>query len=180
MLSLTQRLGLCFFLFLGCFVICCGQQQEVNKLIGEINTAKVKSLKLGQQARTKGVEARIKFVNGERSEGEKLMQEAANLSGQAADLLNQSADKAEQITKLIDPDWYKDYFTLQSKLLHNLAKLSSGAQKELLVRKTVEPSAEQIKEWKDDIIKLHKERVELDKKISKIESEHGITPIRRE
>jgi hypothetical protein len=180
MLSLIQRLGLCSFLFLSCFVICCGQQQEVNKLINEINTAKVKSLKLGQQAQTKGIEARIKFANGARSEGEKLMEEAAKLSGQASDLLNQSADKAEQITKLIDPDWYKDYFTLQSKLLHNLAKLSGGAQKELLARKTGEPSAEQIKEWKDDIIKLRKEREELDKEISKIESEHGIAPIKRE
>lgn len=180
MFLLTQRFGSCFFLLLSCFAISCGQQQEVNKLISEINSAKVKSLKLGQQAQAKGVEAKIKFDNGERSEGEKLMEEAANLYGQASDLLNQSADKAEQITKLIDPDWYKEYFRLQSKLLRNLAKLAGGAQKELLVKKSGEPSEEQIKKWKDDIIKLRKEREELDKEISKIESEHGIAPIKRE
>src|SRR3982751_6621516 len=112
---LLQRLCLCSFLLLSCFVISCGQEAEVNKLISEINSAKVKSLKLGQQAETKRAEAKERLDNGKRGDYEKLMDEAANLYGQASDLLNQSANKAEQISKRIDPDWYKDYFTLQSK-----------------------------------------------------------------
>jgi len=177
---LLQRLGLCSFLLLSCFVISCGQEAEVNKLISEINSAKVKSLKLGQEAETKRVEAKEKLDNGKRGDYEKLIGDAANLYGQASDLLNQSGNKAEQITKQISPDWYKDYFTLQSRLLRNLAQLAGGAHEELLVRKSGEPSEEQLKSWKDNISRLRKERGELEKEIAKIESEHGLAPTKRE
>lgn len=177
---LLRRPSLCSFLLLSCLVISCGQEAEINKLIGEINSAKVKSLKLGQEGETKRVEAKEKLVNGKRGEYEKLMDEAANLYGQASDLLNQSANKAEQIAKQINPYWYKEYFTLQSKLLRNLASLASGAHEELLVRKSGEPSEEQLKSWKDNISGLRKERAELDKEIAKLESEHGLAPTKRE
>jgi hypothetical protein len=135
------------------FVVGCGQQQETNKLINEINAGRVKSQTLAKQAEAKRAEAKKNFDNGERSEGEKLIGEAANLYGQISELLNHSADNAEQIVKLNNFDWYKDYFRLHSKLIRNLAKLASGAREELLVRKNGAPSEAQLKSWEENIRK---------------------------
>ncbi len=180
MILMIQRFSLCSILLLSCFVVACGQQKETNKLINEINAARVKSQSLTKQAGAKRAEARKKFDNGERSEGEKLIEEAANLYRQISELLNQSADKSEQIIKTSTTDWYKDYFTLYSRWTRNLAKLASGAREELLVRKNGAPSEAQLKSWKENINKLSKENEELRKEIAKIESEHGTALIKQE
>jgi hypothetical protein len=180
MILLTQRLGFCSILFLSCFVLGCGQQQEINKLIDEINAAGAKARTLTKQAEAKRVEARRKYSNGERSEGEKLNEETANLYKQISELLNQSADKGEQVVKLSTTDWYKDYFTLYSRWTRNLAKLANGAHEELVVRKNGAPSEDQLKSWKDNISKLNKENEELRKEIAKIESEHGTSLIKHD
>jgi hypothetical protein len=180
MILLTQRLGLFSFLLLSCFALGCGQQQETNKLIDEINAARVKAQTLVEQAEAKRTEAKKKFDNGDRPEGEKRIEEAANIYGQIAELLNQSADKAEQITKLNNPEWYKDYFTLQSKLIRNLAGYAGGAREELLVRKSGKPSDDQLKAWEEGINKRSKENEKLRKEIAKIESEHGTVLIKHD
>ena len=166
-MNLTQRV--CSILFLSCFVLGCGQQQETNKLINEINAERVKAEKLVKQAESKRADAAEKS-DGER---EKLIEEAASLYGQVSELLTQSADKAEQVVMLNNPSWYKDYFTLESKWIRNLAKLAGSARQELLVRKSGDPSEAQLKSWKEDISRLHKENEELRKKIAEIESKHG-------
>jgi outer membrane murein-binding lipoprotein Lpp len=180
MILLTQHLSFCSILLLSCFVVGCGQQQETNKLISEINAARAKSQALTKQAESKRAEARKRFDSEERGEYERLMEEAANLYGQISEILNQSADKSEQILKLKNPEWYKEYFTLYSKWTRNLAKLASGAREELLVRKNGAPSEDQLKLWKENISKLSKENEELRKKIAKIESEHGTALIKQE
>jgi hypothetical protein len=177
---LTQYHSFCSILLLICFVVGCGQQQETNKLIDEINAARVKAKTLLGQAEDKRVKAGEKFDKGERSEGEKLIEEAANLYGQISELLNQSADKAEQIAKLNNPAWYGNYFTLQSKLIRNLAKTAGAAREELLVRKSGTPSETQLKSWRDDISNRGKENEELRKEIAKIETEHGTTLIKED
>jgi hypothetical protein len=87
--KLTQHV--CSILFLSCFVLGCGQQQETNKLINEINAERVKAETLVKQAESKRTGAAEKS-DGEREE---LIEEAASLYGQISELFNQSADKAE-------------------------------------------------------------------------------------
>jgi hypothetical protein len=185
MILLARHLGFCSLLFLSFSVLGCGQQQhqqqETNKLIDEINAARVKSQTLLEQAEEKRAEAKKKLDdNGERIESEKLIEEAASLYGQIAEQFNQSADKAEQIVKLNNPDWYKDYFTLQSKLIRNLAKSASGAREELLLRKNGAPGEGQLKSWKEEISKRSKENQELRKEISRIEAEQGTSLIKQD
>lgn len=180
MALLPRHLRLCSILLLCCSVNACGQERETNKLIDEINASRVKAQSLLKQAEAKRAEAYKKFDARERNEGEKQLEEAANLYGQISDLLSQSADKAEQIVKLGNPNWYKDYFTLQAKLIRNLAKTASGAREELLVRKSGTPSDAQLKSWKDDISNRSKENQELRKEISRIESEQGQVLIKQE
>ncbi len=180
MILSIQRLSLCLTLLLSCFVLGCGQQKETNKLISEINAAGAKSKTLTKQVESKRAEARQKYNNGERIEDDKLTDEAASLYGQISELLNQSADKADQIVKLNNPDWYKDYFKLYSRWTRNLAALAGGAREELLVRKNGAPSETQLKSWKENISKLSKENEELRKEIAKIESEHNMVLIKRD
>lgn len=180
MILKIQHFSLCSILLLSCFVVACGQQRETDKLINEINIAGVKSQSLTKQVEAKRAEAREKINSGERSEGEKLIGEAANLYRQISELLNQSADKSERVVKISGTGWYKDYFTLYSRWTRNLAKLASGAGEELLVRKNGAPSEAQLKSWKEDISKLSEENKELRKEIAKIESEHGTVLIKQE
>jgi hypothetical protein len=179
MILLTQRLGFCSILLLSCFILSCGQQQEINKLIDEINAAGAKARTLNKQAEAKKVEARRKSANGERSESEKLNDETANLYKQISELLNQSANKGEQVVKLSTTDWYKDYFTLYSRWTRNLAKFASSAREELLIRKSGMPTEDQLKVWEENANKIIKENEELRKEIAKIESEHKTVLIKR-
>lgn len=182
MLRSTRHLGLCALLLLSFYIPGCGQQpqDETGKLVNEINAARSKSRTLLEQAEKKRAEATKKFAQEERSEGEKLIEEAANLYGQISELLNQSADEAGQIVKLDNPDWYRDYFTLHAKLIRNVAQSASSAREELLIRKSGAPGESQLKSWREDISKRSKENQELRKKISEIESEQGKVLIKQD
>ena len=181
MILFIQRSGFCsVLLLLCCLVVGCGQQKETSRLIDEINADGAKAQTLTKQAELKSAEARKKSNEGDRSAAEKLYEEAANLYGQISGLLNQSADKGEQIVKLDNPDWYKEYFTLYARWTRNLAKFAGGAREELLVRKNGTPSEAQLNSWRENISKLSKENEQLRKEIARIEAEHKTVLINRQ
>ena len=74
-----------------CFSTSCGQTPQSNKLIDEINAAKVKARKLGEEAELKRREAREKNKSGDRAEHDRLIEEAAKLYAQASDALNEGS-----------------------------------------------------------------------------------------
>ena len=153
----------------------CGQTSASNKLIDEINDAKVKARKLGEEAEHKRAEARDQR---DRSERDRLIEEAAKLYGQVSDTLMEAAKDADEMAKVKSTTWYEEYFSLQSKLISNLAQLAVGTHNELLVRKSGEPTESQVQSWKEDINRIRKENDEFRKRISAIESRQGTVLIK--
>src|SRR5262245_4709330 len=158
-----------------CFVTSCAQTPASNKLIGEINDAKVKARNLGEEAERKRGEARDQT---DRPERERLIEEAAKLYGQVSDRLVEAAKNADEMAKVKSPTWYEEYFSLQSKLISNLAELANGAHDELLVRKSGEPTESQVQTWKANINRIRKENEGFRKQISAIESRQGTVLIK--
>jgi len=162
------------FLVALCFVTFCGQTQEGEKLIDDINAAKVKARRLADDAERKRSEAREK----NQAEHGRLIEEAAKFYGQAADTLKEAARNAQELAKVKSPSWYEEYFGLQSKLFNNLAQLATGAQAELIVRKNGPPSESQLQIWKDNLERIRKEDEEFREKIASIESRQGVVLIK--
>ncbi|HEY3027335.1 MAG TPA: hypothetical protein VGJ55_14385 [Pyrinomonadaceae bacterium] len=169
---MTKRLGLLAILLITAVVVSCGQTDETDKLIGEMNTNRTKCQELTKQAEAKRADAKRQFDAGQRAEREKSIDEAANLYGQIAKLLNESADKADKIVTITTTDWYKEYFTAYSKWTRNLAKLAGGAREELIVRKNGTPTADQLKTWRANIAEIRKENDAFVKQIAKLESDN--------
>lgn len=158
-----------------CFSTSCGQARQTNKLIDEINGAKVKARNLAEEAERKRTKAR---ESGDRNEHDKLIDEAAKLYAQASDALNGAAQNAKEMAKVKNPEWYEEYFTLQSKLIDNLAQLATGAHDELLARKNSTPTDSQLQSWKEHINRIRKENENLHRRISAIEKRQGIVLIK--
>jgi hypothetical protein len=166
------------FLFLAVIWTCitsCAQTSASNKVIDEINDAKVKARNLGEEAERKRAQARDQTDRRERA---RLIEEAAKLHGQASDRLVEAAKIAEEMAKVKSPAWYEEYFSLQSKLISNLAQLATGAHDELLVRKSGEPTEAQVQLWNENIKRIRKENEEFRKRITAIESRQGIVLIK--
>jgi chromosome segregation ATPase len=156
-----------------CFVTACHQAApESKKFIDEINAAKVKARNLGVEADRKRREA-----GDNQAEHDRLIEEAAKLYGQASDTLAQAASKAKELAKVKSPSWYEEYFTLQSKLLNNLAQLAAGAKEESLIRKNGAPSESQLQTWKDQLKRFRQEDDEFRKQIASIEKRQGVVLI---
>lgn len=158
-----------------CLITSCGQTSASNKLIDEINEAKVKARNFVEEAERKRAKARDQ---NDRAERDKLIDEAAKLYGQASDALQVAAKNADEMAKVKSPAWYEEYFNLQSKLIGNLAQQAVGAHDELLVRKNGTPSESQLQAWKEDIDRIRKENDEFRKQISVIESRQGTVLIK--
>jgi len=158
-----------------CFIASCGQTSASNKLIDEINDAKVKARNLGEEAERKRAEARDQ---SDRRERDRLIEEAAKLYGQVSDRLVEAAKNADEMAKVKSPAWYEEYFILQSKWISNLAQLAAGAHDELLVRKRGEPTESQVQSWKENINRIRKENEGFRKQISAIESLQGTVLIK--
>lgn len=159
-----------------CFLTSCGQASETNKLIAEINAVKAKARTIANEAESKRAKAEEKTEAGDRSGVNSLIEEAAKLYGQISELLHQAADKADQIVNLKNPEWYREYFRLHSKLIRSLAQMASSAHEELLL-KSGEPSESQLKSWKENISRVGKENQELRRQIAAIEARHGVVLI---
>lgn len=158
-----------------CFAASCGGTPPVDKRIDEINAAKVKARNLGEEAERKRKQAREASNPGERDE---LIEEAAKLYGQTSDALNEAVKNANEMTKVKRPEWYKEYFSLQSKLIDNLAQLASGAEAELLVRKSRIPSDSEVQSWREHINRIRKDNEEYQRQISAIEARQGVKLIK--
>ena len=158
-----------------CFITSCGQISASNKLIDEINDAKVNARNLGEEAERKRAEARDQT---DRRERERFIEEAAKLYGQVSDRLVEAAKNTDEMAKVKSPAWYEEYFSLQSKLITNLAQLAAGAHDELLVRKSGEPTESQVQSWKENINRIRKENEGFRKQISAIESRQGTVLIK--
>jgi hypothetical protein len=161
-----------------CFTTSCGQSPQSNKLIDEINAAKVKARNLGEEAERKRIKAREKSESSDREEHDRLIEEAARLYGQASDALNEAAKNAMQMANLKSPEWYEEYFSLQSKLIGNLAQLATGAHEELLARKSGTPTESQMQTWKENLNRIRRENEEFRRQISAIESRQGVVLIK--
>ena len=158
-----------------CFITSCGQTPASNRLSDEINDAKVKARHLVEEAERQRAAARDQT---DRRERERLLEEAAKLSGLASDRLVEAAKNADEMAKVKSPAWYEEYFSLQSKLITNLAQLATGAHHELLVRKRGDPTESQVQSWKENIDRIRKENEGLRKQISAIESRQGTVLIK--
>ena len=158
-----------------CFITSCGQISASNKLIDEINDAKVNARNLGEEAERKRAEARDQT---DRRELKRFIEEAAKLYGQVSDRLVEAAKNTDEMAKVKSPAWYEEYFSLQSKLISNLAQLATGAHDELLVRKSGEPTESQVQSWKENINRIRKENEGFRKQISAIESRQGTVLIK--
>jgi len=174
---MTKRLTLAIILLITMAVVSCGQSDETHKLIGEMNANRIKCQELTKQAEAKRADARKQFQIGQRAEGQKTIDDAANLYGQIAKLLKESANKGDRIAAITTTDWYREYFTLYSKWTRNLAKLAAGAEEELIIRKTGAPTEEQMKIWRENIAEIRKEDDILQKQIAKLESDHHMVLI---
>ncbi|HEY8225518.1 MAG TPA: hypothetical protein VIG25_09590 [Pyrinomonadaceae bacterium] len=166
---------LCLAIIGICFITSCGQTPENNKLIDEINGAKIKARNLGEEAERKRTKARD---SGDRNERHRLIEEAATLYGHASDTLFEAAKNASEMAKVKRPTWYEEYFQLQSKLINNLAQLAAGAHEELLARDRGEPSESQVQSWRENINRIKKENEEFRRQITAIESRQGIVLIK--
>jgi hypothetical protein len=158
-----------------CFITSCGQTTENNKLIDEINGAKIKARNLGEEAERKRAKARD---SGDRDERHRLIEEAAKLYGHASDTLFEAAKNASEMAKVKRPSWYEEYFQLQSKLINNLAQLAAGAHEELLARDSGAPSESQVQSWRENINRIKKENEEFRRQITAIETRQGIVLIK--
>jgi hypothetical protein len=161
-----------------CFVTSCGQALEGEKLIEQINASKVKARNLGDEAERKRTKAKEKSESGDREAHDRLIEDAAKLFGQASDALKEAAENATELAKLKSPLWYEGYFSLQSKLIRNLAELGAGAHDELVIRKTGPPTEHQVQLWKENINRIAKENDEFRQQIAAIESRQGIVLIK--
>jgi hypothetical protein len=169
---MTKRLAFMAVLLIATVVVSCGQTDEAHKLIGEMNPNRTKCLEFTKQVEVKRADARKQFDAGQRAEGQKSIDEAANLYGQIAKLLNESADKGDMIVTFTTTGWYKEYFAAYSKWTRNLARLADGAQEEQVVRKSGDPTEDQLKTWRANIAEIRKENDAFVKQIAKLESEH--------
>jgi len=149
-----------------------------HKLIEEINAAKVKARNLGDDAERKRTKAKEKGESGDRDGHDRLIEEAAKLFGQASDTLYKAAENAVELAKLKSPPWWETYFSLQSKLIRNLAQLGAAAHDELLIRKNGAPTEPQVQLWKETIKRITKENEEFRRQITAIESRQGIVLIK--
>lgn len=176
---MTKRLGLLAILLITSVVVSCGQTDETNKLIGDMNANRTKCQELTKQAEAKRIQGKKQLAE-QREEGQKSFAEAANLYGQITKLLNESADKGDRIVTITTTDWYKEYFTVYSKWTRNLAKLAAGAQEELIAWKNGAPTDDQLKTWRTNIAEIRKENDAFVKQIAKFESDHHMVPVVRD
>ena len=167
------RIYLCLVIIGVVFGTSCGQSPHAAQ-IDEVNAARIKARKLGEEAERKRRVAREKSESGDHAGHDKSIEEAADLYKQAADTLNDAAKKTDDIAKLQRPEWYEEYFSLQSKLMRNLAQLATGAHDELLARMNGSPSEAQVQSWKENINRIGKENDEFWKRIKAIEKREGV------
>ena len=158
-----------------CFATSCGETPPVDKRIDAINAAIVNARKLGEEAERKRSQA---SKSSDPYERESLIEEAAKLYGQTLDALNEAVKNANEMTRVKRPEWYKEYFSLQSKLIDNLAQLASGAEAELLVRKSRIPSDSEVQSWREHINRIRKDNEEYQRQISAIEARQGVKLIK--
>jgi hypothetical protein len=166
------RIYLCIALIGICSASSCGQTPQA-KLIDEVNATKRKARNLGDEAEQKRAAAGQKRNSGDEAEYDKLIKEAANLYGQAGEKLNEAAVKADEIAKVKQPEWYKEYFGLHAKLTRNLARLAAGAHDELLIRLSGPPTESQLQSWKETLSRINKENEEFRTRIKTIEKREG-------
>jgi hypothetical protein len=158
-----------------CFITSCAQTTENNKLIDEINGAKIKARNLVEEAERKRTQARDSEDPDERH---RLIEEAAKFYEHASRTLFEAAKNASELAKIKRPKWYEEYFQLQSKFISNLAQLAAGAQEELLARDRGEPSESEVQSWRENINRIKKENQEHGRQITAIESRQGIVLIK--
>lgn len=173
---MTKYLSILATLLTAIFLMSCGQI-EMRKLITEMNANRAKCQAVTKEAQAKAALARKQEAAGQQADMQRTMEEEAELYGQVAKLFNESADKCDKVVNLAREDWYKEYFKLYSKWTRNLAKLASGAQEELLVRKMGAPTEDQMKKWQANIAEIKKEDDTLTKQIAKLESDHHLVPV---
>ena len=154
-----------------CFAVPCRQPAQGNKVIDEINAAKVRARTFVEEAERKRTQAKQSSNPGDQ---ETLIEEAAQLYGQASDALNEAVKNANEMTKVKSPAWYKEYFSLQSKFIDNLSQLASGARAELFVRKNGPPTDSQLQSWTANIDRIRKQNEEYRSQISAIEARQGV------
>ena len=166
-----NRFSIIIIILLSILVVSCGQM-ETRRLIAEMNANRGKTKELYKQAQAKALLARKQSADGQTNDTQKTMQDEADIYGQIAKLFSDSADKADTIVSITTTDWYKEYFKLYAKWTRNLGRLATGAQEELVIRKTGSPTAEQLQKWNIDMAQIRKENDSLQKQITKLESDH--------
>ena len=82
------------------------------------------------------------------------------------------------MAKLKSPEWYEEYFSLQSKRFTNLAQLASNAHDELLARNNGTVTDSQLQSWKENIDRISKEDDEFRSRISAIETRQEVVLIK--
>lgn len=163
-----------FLAILGFSTLVSAQVQESNSLVDEVNERWQRAGAFSRDAGEKQAAADRAYGAGTREKGHQLIEEAAKLMLDASEQLDLAAAKSEEIVRLQDPEWYRTYFQLRSKLAQNMAHLARAAHDELLVRKKGAPTSAQLARWKKDIARLGKENAGLRTKIAEIEAEHPV------
>lgn len=168
----------CTLLLNGCFSTAPGMNPPAQPLIDKINAKQFTARNLVDQAETKRAQAKEKTQPADRAEHDRLIDETAKLYNDACDDLREAAQAADELAKLKTPPWYEEYFTLQAKLMRNIAFMGSQAHDELLIRKTSQPSQSQIQSWLEQLTRIKKENETYRQRIAAIETRERTAPIK--
>lgn len=164
-------------LFTACFSPTRVRTSSVQVLIDTINSKSFTARSLIDEAEKKRAQAKEKTQPADRAEHDQLIDETAKLYGDASHALTEAAQAAEELAKVRTPTWYEEYFTLQAKLLRNLAYMGSQAHDELLIRKSGQPSDAQVAAWLQDLTRIKKENETYRQRIATIESRERVVLI---
>src|SRR5690242_20416692 len=107
--------------FTACFSPTRVRTSPVQVLIDTINSKSFTARGLIDDAERKRAKAKEKTQPADRAEHDQLIDETAKLYGDASRALTEAAQAAEELAKVRTPTWYEEYFSLQAKLLRNLA-----------------------------------------------------------
>lgn len=162
-------------LFACCLAAGCGQAEEANKLVDEMNALTTRGEEVAKQAVAKSREMQDKDFEEERAEVKKLATEQSDLFKQARDHFRQAADKAEQAGRLQVADWYRNYLSLKAQEIRKRAEVFdlSGQEGEIAASdKPLEEVNARITELEERTEQLNKEGDEITQQVKKLEEEH--------
>lgn len=153
----------------------CGQTEQANQLVDEMNALSAKGGELAKQAIARSQEMQEKDFAAEREEVRRLGRESAAIFGQARDQYSRAADKAEQASKLKVDAWFSEYLSLKAQQLRKVAEVCdlSGQEGQAAAGDgSLEEINRQITDLEARVGRLNEESEAITARVKKIEEEH--------